>query len=260
VRQLQAHPLHPAPGGGELSTEPASTAGKGEALAGRLAAVRADLAEACLRRGRRPDEVTLVGASKTQPAEALRAAWDAGLRIFGENRVQEALAKAPHLPPELEWHLIGPLQTNKVKAAVGLFRTVHSVDRLRIAEALDREAAARGLRLDVFLEVNLGAEPTKHGFVPEGLREAVRPLADMLHLRVVGLMTIHPPGETPEDARRWFRALRELRDRLGERPEWVGFPGGLSMGMSDDYAVAAEEGATHVRVGTALFGPRTRPV
>ncbi len=232
-------------------------------VAGRLAAVRAALAEACLRRGRRPEEVTLVGASKTQPAEALRAAWDAGLRIFGENRVQEGLAKAPHLPAGptgLEWHLIGPLQSNKVKAALDLFRTVHSVDRPKIAAALDREAGARGLRLDVFLEVNLGAEPTKHGFVPEGLHEAVRPLADLPHLRVVGLMTIHPQGETAEDARRWFRALRELRDRLAERPEWAGFPGGLSMGMSDDYAVAAEEGATHVRVGTALFGPRTRPV
>ena len=201
-----------------------------------------------------------MGASKTQPAPVLRAAWDAGLRVFGENRVQEALAKAPDLPPGIEWHLIGPLQSNKVKAALGLFHTVQSVDRPKIAEALDREAGARGLRLDVFLEVNLGGEPTKHGFPPAGLAEAVRPLAGLPHLRVVGLMTIHPFGGSPDDARRWFRQLRELRDRLAERPEWAGFPGWLSMGMSDDYAVAAEEGATHVRVGTALFGPRRKPV
>jgi pyridoxal phosphate enzyme (YggS family) len=214
--------------------------------------------EACGRSGRRPEEVVLVGASKTQPPAVLAAAWRAGLRVFGENRVQEALAKSRELPAppyDIEWHLIGPLQSNKVKPALDLFRAVHSVDRVRIAEALDQEAGRRGLTIPGFLEVNLGREESKHGFSPERLAEAARPLADLEHLRIVGLMAI-PPQEEAEGSRPWFRRLRELRDELGSRPEWPGFPGWLSMGMSHDFEVAIEEGATHVRVGTALFGPR----
>jgi pyridoxal phosphate enzyme (YggS family) len=215
--------------------------------------------EACGRRGRRREEVVLVGASKRQPTEALAAAWDAGLRVFGENRVQEALAKSRDLPSEIEWHLIGPLQTNKVKAALDLFRTIHSVDRLRVAEAIDQEAGRRGFTVSGFLEVNLGGEESKHGFPVEGLAEAVRPLAGLGHLKIVGLMAIPPQSADPEDpegSRPWFRRLRELRDELASRPEWPGFPGWLSMGMSHDFDVAVEEGATHVRVGTLLFGPR----
>ncbi len=159
----------------------------------------------------------------------------------------------------IDWHLIGPLQTNKVRAALDLFRTIHSIDRLKIAEAVDREAGARGIAVTGFLEVNLGSEESKHGFYPQGpggLAEAVRPLADLQHLKIVGLMAIPPQGDSPEDSRPWFRRLRELRDELAARPEWTGLPGYLSMGMSDDFEVAVEEGATHVRVGTALFGPR----
>jgi pyridoxal phosphate enzyme (YggS family) len=223
--------------------------------AARLAAVRQAIAEACARRGRRPEEVVLVGASKTQPIAVLRAAWEAGLRVFGENRVQEAAAKRPELPA-IDWHLIGPLQSNKVKQALDLFSTVHSVDRPKIAQALDREAAERGCRLPGFLEVNLGGEASKHGFPADGLAEAVRPLAALQHLEIVGLMAIPPLGGEPEASRPWFRRLRELRDELARRPEWRSFPGFLSMGMSGDFAVAVEEGATHVRVGTALFGRR----
>lgn len=218
--------------------------------------------EACRRCGRRPEEIVLVGASKTQPPAVLAAAWRAGLRVFGENRVQEALAKSRNLPSppyDIEWHLIGPLQSNKVKPALDLFRAVHSVDRPRIAEALDREAARRGhrgLQIPGFLEVNLGNEESKHGFAPAGLAEAARPLADLEHLKIVGLMAIPPQEDDPEGSRSWFRRLRELRDELGSRPEWPGFPGRLSMGMSHDFEVAIEEGATHVRVGTSLFGPR----
>lgn len=222
----------------------------------RFAEVRERIAGACRRAGRDPGAVTLVGASKTQPVEALEAAWRAGLTVFGENRVQEGVAKSALLPPEVEWHLLGPLQSNKVKTALDVFRTIHSIDRLKIATALDDEAAARGLTLPGFVEINLGEEPTKHGFPPRGLAEAVRRLAGLRHLRVVGLMAIPPFGESPEDSRPWFRKLRELRDELAGRPEWQGFPGLLSMGMSDDFEVAVEEGATHVRVGTALFGPR----
>jgi pyridoxal phosphate enzyme (YggS family) len=215
--------------------------------------------EACRRSGRRPAEVVLVGVSKTQPAAVLAAAWRAGLRVFGENRVQEALGKSRELPSppfDAEWHLIGPLQSNKVKPALDLFRAVHSVDRVRIAEALDQEAGRRGLRLPGFLEVNLGGEESKHGFSADGLAEAVRPLADLEHLKISGLMAIPPQTDDPEGSRPWFRRLRELRGELASRPEWSGFPGWLSMGMSLDFEVAIEEGATHVRVGTSLFGGR----
>lgn len=230
----------------------------------RLAALQARIAEACVRSGRRPEDVVLVGVSKTQPAAAVEAAWRAGLRVFGENRVQEAVAKSRELahlsPSPPEWHLIGPLQSNKVRLALELFRTIHSIDRPSIAAALDREAGTRGLRLTGFLEVNIGSEASKHGFLPEGLAAAVRPLADLQHLRIAGLMAIPPQSGDPEDSRRWFIRLRELRDELAARPEWTarwaGSGGRLSMGMSHDFEVAVAEGATHVRVGTALFGAR----
>jgi PLP dependent protein len=225
-------------------------------LPARLSTIRARLGDACRRSGRSPQDVVLVGASKTQPVPVLEAAFAAGLRVFGENRVQEGLAKAGELPREIEWHLIGPLQSNKVRAALELFRTIHSIDRGKIAEAIDREAGARGLAVQGFLEINVGDEESKHGFSPRGLAEAVRPLADLENLRIVGLMAIPPQGDDPEESRPWFRKLRELRDGLAARPEWKDFPGLLSMGMSDDFEVAVEEGATHVRVGTALFGPR----
>jgi pyridoxal phosphate enzyme (YggS family) len=228
-------------------------------IAERYQGIDLRIEEACRLRGRRREEVVLVGASKTQPPEALAAAWRAGLRVFGENRVQEALAKSRELSDlivNIEWHLIGPLQTNKVKAALDLFRTIHSVDRLRVAEALDQEAGRRGLRLSGFLEVNLGGEASKHGFPAEGLAEAVRPLADLQHLKIAGLMAIPPQSADSEGSRPWFRRLRELRDELASRPEWPDFPGWLSMGMSHDFDVAVEEGATHVRVGTLLFGSR----
>jgi PLP dependent protein len=225
-------------------------------IAERLARINARIEEAGRRAGRPAGGVVLVGASKAQPASLLAEVWQAGLRVFGENRVQEALAKSRELPPEIEWHLIGPLQANKVRPALDLFHTIHSIDRARIAEAVDREAGARGLAISGFLEVNLGGEESKHGFPPQGLAEAALPLSRLQHLRIAGLMAIPPQGGSPEDSRPWFRRLRELRDDLAARPEWRGFPGWLSMGMSDDFEVAIEEEATHVRVGTALFGPR----
>ncbi|HET9211634.1 MAG TPA: YggS family pyridoxal phosphate-dependent enzyme [Thermoanaerobaculia bacterium] len=226
----------------------------------RLARVRARIESTAGRAGRPPGSVVLLGVSKTQPASAVAEAFQAGLRIFGENRVQEGLAKARELPPEIEWHLIGPLQSNKVRAALGLFRTIHSIDRLSIAEAVEREAEKRGITVDGFLEVNLGSEETKHGFPAEDLIGTVKPLAAYKHLRIVGLMAIPPLGRAAEESRPWFRRLRALRDELAARPEWAGFPGWLSMGMSDDFEVAIEEEATHVRVGTAIFGPRRAPV
>ena len=237
-------------------------------LPARLAEVRERIAAACARAGRRPEDVTLIGVTKTHPAALVEAAWKAGLSVIGENRVQEALGKSRELialpsPPEgPAWHLIGPLQSNKVRPALDLFRTIHSIDRPKIAEAIDHEARARGLRIDGFLEVNVGGEASKHGFPPDppdGFAEAVRPLAGLRGpegLRIVGLMAIPPFGDDPEESRRWFVRLRELAAGLAARPEWAGFPGLLSMGMSHDYEIAVEEGATHVRVGTALFGTR----
>lgn len=211
---------------------------------------------ACRRCGRDPSEVTLVGASKKQPDDKLQAAWDAGLRVFGENRVQEAEAKKPRLPAEARWHLLGPLQSNKTQRAVDLFDAVHSLDRLKIARHLDRYAGEAGKRLPVFLQVLLGGEESKHGFPPARVMEAVGTLAECAHLELVGLMSIPPPGEIAAASRRWFVELRRLRDRVAESGDAPGFRGWLSMGMSDDFEVAIEEGATHVRVGTLLFGPR----
>jgi hypothetical protein len=225
-------------------------------VAARISGLRERIAAAAARSGRDPGEVVLLGASKRQPPERLRAAWAGGLRVFGENRVQEAEEHREVLPAEVDWHLIGPLQSNKAKRAVELFSTVHSVDRLKVARVLDREAGERGLCLDCFLEVNLADEDSKAGFGARGLAERVAPVAELAHLRVLGLMAIPPFPNDPEESRPWFRRLRELSEALAQRPEWHGWPGRLSMGMSADFEVAVEEGATHVRVGTALFGAR----
>lgn len=229
----------------------------------RLAAIQQRIAAACERSGRRPDEVALIGAAKRQPIERIRAALEAGLEIIGENRVQEAEAKQAELGATEaggpDWHLIGPLQSNKARKAVRLFSAVHSIDRPKIARVLAREAAAAGRQLLGFLEVNVGHEDSKHGFDPRDLVEQVSPLTELESLRVVGLMAIPPYEADPEAARGWFRRLRELRDELCSTSEYADCPGWLSMGMSGDFEIAIEEGATHVRVGTALFGPRPEP-
>lgn len=224
------------------------------AIASRLGEIRGRIDAACRRAGRDPAAVTLVGASKLQPVAALAAAYAAGLRHFGENRVQEAERKSPELPGDVIWHLLGPLQSNKAKVAARVFQTVHSVDRLKAAGALAAATEARR-PLAVFLEVNLASEPTKHGFAPGEVEVAAREIAVLPSLRLLGLMAIPPEEETAERMRPWFRALAVLRDRL-RAALGPAFPGDLSMGMSGDYEVAVEEGATHVRVGTALFGAR----
>lgn len=223
---------------------------------GRVAEVRRRIAEATRRAGRAESSVVLIGASKRQALDRLQAAWAAGVRVFGENRVQEALEKQPLLPPEVDWHLIGPLQSNKAKRAATAFSTVHSIDRVKIARALDRHAGEAGRTIEGLLEVNLGEEESKHGFSPTTLLEEALSLGDLEHLRVVGLMAIPPFEADPAAARRWFGRLRELRDELFSEAAWSDRPGYLSMGMSHDFEGAIEEGATHVRVGTALFGSR----
>ena len=224
-------------------------------IARRFEAIEQRIAAACERVGRPRSAVTLIGASKMQSVETLRAAWESGLRIFGENRVQEAETKAAEMPTAAEWHLIGPLQSNKARRAVALFTTIHSIDRLKIARAVDRVAGESEVTRRGLLEVNLGEEETKHGFRAEELLRALPQLTELQRLELVGLMAIPPFGE-PEESRPWFRQLRQLGEEIGGQgvlPHWRGW---LSMGMSGDFEVAIEEGATHVRVGTSLFGAR----
>ncbi|RMG48723.1 MAG: YggS family pyridoxal phosphate-dependent enzyme [Acidobacteria bacterium] len=227
-------------------------------LAGRIDAVREKIAEAARRAGRDPAEVQLVAVTKTVPAEVIAEAYAAGLRIFGENRVQEAAAKIPKVPGPT-WHLIGHLQRNKARKAVGLFSMIQSLDSLRLAETLDRLGRERGRPVETLVEVNLAAEPTKSGVSPRELPGLLDRLERAEGIRVRGLMAVPPFEEDPEASRSWFRALRRLaeaeRPRRGGPIELVH----LSMGMSHDFEVAIEEGATIVRVGTAIFGPRPSP-
>ena len=222
----------------------------------RLESIRTRIDKAQRRFGPPPERVELVAVSKTFSANEIAPFLEAGQRVFGENRVQEAASKRVELPAECEWHLLGPLQSNKVRQAVDLFATFHAVDRPKIAHALAAEAQRRGVELQGFVEVNLGGEASKHGFPSADLVAALAPFRALPGLQLVGLMAIPPPGADAEASRPWFRQLRALRDELAASPGWGSFPGWLSMGMSDDFAVAVEEGATHVRVGTALFGPR----
>ncbi len=226
-----------------------------EGVPERLASIKNRIAAACARAHRDPAEVTLLGAAKRQSNDRLEAACRAGLQNFGENIVQEAEAHRRLLADvdptgHLTWHLIGPLQSNKVRKAVEIFDCVHSIDRLKIARRLDLEAHRANRKLTGFLEVNLGAEPTKHGFAPEELPLIMAEVASLDHLSITGLMAIPPVSNTDADARGWFRRLRELRDHFFQDS------GSLSMGMSADFEIAIEEGATHVRIGSALFGPR----
>ena len=226
------------------------------AVAERLAEVQRRCREACQRCGRDPEGVTLLGISKRQPLERVRAAIAAGLKVLGENQVQEAVSKSSSLAVDVDWHLVGHLQSNKVKPAVRLFDTIHSIDRSKIARKIDGEAARQGRRIRGFVQVNLGAEPSKHGYPVEELFETIAPLAELRNLEIVGLMAIPPYEEDTDAAREWFRRLRQTRDDLLTRSEWRECPGWLSMGMSHDFEVAIEEGVTHVRVGTSIFGKR----
>lgn len=226
-------------------------------IAENLDGIQARLRAACERSGRSFADVTLVAVSKRQPLESVQALADAGQRVFGESQVQEAVAKSAGLPPHLDWHLIGPLQSNKVKRAARLFSTIHSVDRSKIALALDREARGIGRTINAFLQINIGDEPSKHGFSLSDLAESLAPLANLGNLRVLGLMAIPPYERDLAKARAWFRQMQALRQGLTQRPEWNGRLLALSMGMSQDFEIAIEEGATHVRVGSALFGERS---
>jgi hypothetical protein len=222
-------------------------------IAENLRRVRERIDAACRRAGRSPDEVTVVGISKGFPISAVVAAYEAGLSDVGENRVQEAAAKIPAAAAQgarPRWHLVGHLQTNKVKTALGLFDIIHSVDSLRLAEMISREAGA-GARAPVLLEVNVAGEESKFGLAPDEVASALARARALPNVDVQGLMTVAPLAADAEEVRPVFRRLRELGKSLGLRH--------LSMGMSDDFEVAVEEGATLVRIGRAIFGPRPDP-
>lgn len=217
--------------------------------------IQARIADAAVRSGRTASDVQLIAVSKTHPAEAIREALECGLGVFGESKLQEARAKIAESPSRARWHFIGHLQSNKVRPALPLFELFHSVDRLDLASTINRIAGELGLFPRILLEVNMAGESSKFGFKPDELSEKIEPLLELDRLQIEGLMTIPPYAEDPEHSRPFFARLRELRDDLATRNN-VRLDT-LSMGMSGDFEVAIAEGATIVRIGTAIFGART---
>jgi pyridoxal phosphate enzyme (YggS family) len=228
----------------------------------RLASINQRIAAACARSGRSPSEITLVGVSKTVAPSIIKTAIEAGLRVFGENRVQEASSKINELKEftlrhGVQWHLIGHLQSNKAGRAVELFHTIHSVDSLKLAERLNHLAGEIEKRLPILIEVNLGGEASKSGISPDEVLALCEKAGKLPHLELKGLMTVPPFLTNPEEMRQYFRRLCELRDQARETGAGDEHFKELSMGMSNDFEVAIEEGATLVRIGTAIFGART---
>jgi len=222
-----------------------------------LQRVRTQINEAAKKVGRREEEVELIAISKTHDAERVRQANEAGQNVFGESRVQEARAKIPELPSSLRWHFVGHLQKNKIRPALPLFELIHSVDSLALAQDINRIAEEEGAHPRILLEVNVAGEGSKFGFKSETLRAEMERLLGLVRLSIEGLMTIPPLAGEAEASRRFFAQLRELRDSI-EKEFDLKLPQ-LSMGMTNDFVVAIEEGATLVRVGTAIFGERARP-
>jgi hypothetical protein len=225
-------------------------------IAENLQRVREQMAQAAANTGRALEELELVAITKTHPADAVREAIGAGQTLFGESRVQEARGKIPELPSNIRWHFVGHLQKNKVRYALPLFELIHSVDSLALAEEINRIAQEEGLHPRVLLEVNVGGEGSKFGFAPEKLRTELESLLTLPRLSILGLMCIPPIAEEAEASRKYFVQLREFRDSL--QTEFRVDLAKLSMGMTQDYWIAVEEGATLVRVGTAIFGERSR--
>ena len=218
--------------------------------------VRETINASCIRAGRRPEEVTLIAVSKTKPVPMLEEAYAAGTRDFGENKVQEILAKKPELPQDIRWHMIGHLQRNKVSQVIGNAVMIHSVDSLRLARQIEAEAAKKEVDVDILLEVNVAREESKYGFMLEEVEDAVMAIKDFPHVHIKGLMTIAPFVDNPEENRGIFKKLFEFAVDIGRKNIDNVTMGVLSMGMTGDYEVAVEEGATMVRVGTGIFGVR----
>ncbi len=221
-----------------------------------LAQVRENIRKACERAGRPPKEVTLISVSKTKPVPMLEEAYAAGSRDFGENKVQEIMDKYPQLPGDIRWHMIGHLQRNKVKYIVDKVSLIHSVDSLRLAQEISSQAGKKQVDVDILLEVNIAGEESKFGIAREDAIRLVQEAAALPHIHVKGLMTIAPFVSDPEDNRQYFRQIRELSVDIEQKNIDNVNMSVLSMGMTGDYMVAIEEGATMVRVGTGIFGER----
>src|SRR5437763_3636396 len=226
-------------------------------VAENLERVREQIVNAAAKADRDPEEIELVAITKTHQAEKVREAIEAGQTLFGESRVQEARLKIPELPSAMRWHFVGHLQKNKIRQALPLFDMTHSVDSLALAEDMNRIAEEEGMHPQILLEVNVAGEGSKFGFTPDKLFERMEELLALPRLSILGLMTIPPIAEQAEASREYFVQLRELRARL--QTEFHVDLAQLSMGMTQDFAVAVEEGATLVRVGTAIFGERSKP-
>lgn len=222
-----------------------------------LAKVEENIAQACKRCGRDLEEVTLIAVSKTKPVTMIQEALDCGKREFGENKAQEMKEKYEVLPKDIKWHFIGHLQTNKVKYVVGRACLIHSVDSFRLAEAIEAESVKKDVISDVLIEVNVAEEESKFGLKTEETMDLVENIAKLPHIRIKGLMTIAPFVENQEENRIVFRKLRELSVDIAKKNIDNVSMGVLSMGMTNDYEVAIEEGATYVRVGTGIFGERS---
>ena len=225
-------------------------------VAENLEQVRKNIDEACRMAGRDPKEVTLIAVSKTKPVSMLKEAYDAGARCFGENKVQEIMDKHPQLPEDIQWHMIGHLQRNKVKYIVDKVSMIHSVDSLRLAQTIEQEAAKHNVCVPVLLEVNVAQEESKFGLKMDEVLPLIDTIADFPHIKVQGLMTIAPYVENAEDNRDFFRQLKKLSVDIEAKNINNVSMSVLSMGMTGDYQVAVQEGATMVRVGTGIFGER----
>lgn len=218
--------------------------------------VQERIIRACQKVGRDPKEITLIAVSKTKPVEMLHEVYQAGIREFGENKVQELTAKEETMPTDIHWHMIGHLQTNKIKYIVDKVTLIHSVDSVKLAEAIDKEARKKNVVCDILLEVNVAEEESKFGFSLENVIPALDTLKGLSNIRIRGLMTIAPYVKNPEENRPVFSALRKLSVDIAEKNIDNISVDILSMGMTNDFEVAIEEGATMVRVGTAIFGER----
>lgn len=221
-----------------------------------LEQVRKNIQDACRSVGRDPEEVTLIAVSKTKPVELLQEAYQAGARDFGENKVQEIMDKYPQLPSDIRWHMIGHLQRNKVKYIVDKAAMIHSVDSLRLAQTIEQEAAKHDVQVPILLEVNVAEEDSKFGLKMDEVLPLIEAIAEFLHIRVCGLMTIAPYVENAEENRMFFRQLKKLSVDIAAKNINNVSMSVLSMGMTGDYQVAVQEGATMVRVGTGIFGER----
>lgn len=225
-----------------------------------LDAVEKKIQAACDRAQRSRDSVTLIAVSKTKPVSDIREAMDYGIKVFGENKVQELRDKTSKIKEDLHWHMIGHLQNNKVKYLPGMVDMIHSVDNLKLAQEIEKQAAKHDIVMDILCEVNMAGEDTKFGLTPEECIPFVDSIKDFEHIRIRGLMTIAPYTEDPESNRQYFKGLRELLNKANEMKLTKEPMDTLSMGMTGDYEVAVEEGATLIRVGTGIFGERNYAV